>query len=143
MSDTVAKDFRAWLSTQPIIAQTVEGRVCEAFVGQVERRPYIVFRQSGDSEETDLDGEGGLATVTLDLEVRAETQAEADVIASEVKRLVNGFPKATMTGDRTWNGRHVSFAAVNDHSKDYEILPVGSFETDSIHALLIEVYADG
>lgn len=144
MSDTLAKDFRAWLSVQPIIAQAVSGRVCEAFMDELQEnaRPYIVFRQSGDSEETDLDGTGGLATVTLDVEIRAAEQSEADVIATEVKRLVNGFPQTGLI-DRTWNGRHVSFAAVNDHSKDYEVLPVGSFESDSIHALVIEVYADG
>jgi hypothetical protein len=143
MSDTLAKDFCAWLKAQPIIAQTVKGRVCEAFVDDTDGKPYIVFRQSGSSEETDLDGVGGMEVATFDMEVRADRQAEADVIANEVKRLINGFPQSTLEGhERKWNGRGISFATVNDHSKDYEILPVGSFETDSIHALIIEVYAD-
>lgn len=144
MSDTLSKDFRAWLVSQPIIAQTVKGRVCEASVVDTDDKPYIVFIQSGGNSEPDLSGESSLEIATIDLEVRADTQAQADTIANEVKRLVNGFPKANMTGDeRKWNGRAISFASVNDHSKDYEVLPVGSFETDSIHALILEVYADG
>ena len=144
MSDTLAKDFRAWLTTQPIIASLCEGRVCEAFMDELQEnaKPYIVFRMSGETNEVDLSGDGGLANATFDIEVRADGQGEADVIATEVKRLVNGFPQAALT-DKTWNGRSVSFAAINDHSKDYEVLPVGSFETDSIHALIVEVYADG
>jgi hypothetical protein len=144
MSSTLAKDFRAWLTSQAIIAQTVKGRVLEDSAPDDDAKPYIVFHQTGAIEETDLDGVGGLEVVNFDLEVRADRQAEADVIANEVKRLINGFPQATLEGhERKWNGRGISFAAITDHSKDYEILPVGSFETDSIHALLIEVYADG
>lgn len=143
MSSTLAKDFRAWLASQPIIAQTVKGRVLEDSAPDDDAKPYIVFSQSGATEETDLAGEGGMEQVNFDMEVRADRQAEADVIAKEIKRLVNGFPQSDLEGqERKWNGRGISFAAVNDHSKDYEVLPVGSFETDSIHALLIEVYAD-
>lgn len=142
--NTLAKDFRAWLSVQPIIASMCDGRVCEAFMDELapNAKPYIVFRQSGEVNETTLDGSGGLANATFDIEVRSDGQAVAENIAIELKRLVNGFPQADLS-DKTWNGRHVSFAAINDHSKDYEILPVGSFQTDSIHALVIEVYADG
>lgn len=144
MSDTLAKDFRAWLSTQPIIAQMCDGRVCEASMADTDTMPYIVFQQSGFTQDTDLDGSSSLATFTLDLEVRADKPGEADEVANEVRRLINGFPQDTLEGDkRKWNGRSVCFASINDHSKDYEVLPVGSFETDSIHAFIVEVYADG
>ncbi len=137
MSDTISKDFRAWLVTRPEIAQSVDGRVFEDDVPE-DDKPYIVFSQSGQLEDIDLSGEGGLIQTTFDMEVRADTKAEADTIAKALKRHINGFPKAD-EDERTWNGRDISIATVNDHSKDYEVMPVGSFETDAIHALIIEV----
>lgn len=144
MSDTLTKDFRAWLAIQPAIKSLVGGAVCEAWVNDTDASEYVLFNQTGSLEDIDLDGVGGHVVTNIDVECRAKSLGKADQIATEVKRLVNGFPQSRLVGEqRKWNGRVIQFAQVTDHSKDYEILPVGSFETDQIHALILEVHSDG
>lgn len=146
-NNTVANDLRAWLVQQPAIRTLVEDRVSVSVADEDEEKPYIVFRRSSNNSEKDLAGQTGYEVTTFDLECRADSEALATAVSDTVRSLVDGFPRrdsnGSLTNGDTWNAREIGYCSCNDQSNDYEIIPTGSWETDSIIALIIEVHSYG
>lgn len=131
---SVATDFRAFLANEPTIKAHVDGRVCQAFVDQTDRVPYILFRRSGKSDDSTLAGEVSLTTTQFDVEVRGETLDQAEDIADEVSRVLDAK-------QNTWNGRRIQGSFVNDQSDDYERMPPASADDpEHVVALIVQVY---
>lgn len=66
-------------------------RIFPGVARQGEQLPYLTMRQIGTDRYNDLAGEDGLATIVLQLTVRADTDTEARDIAELIRNRLSGY----------------------------------------------------
>lgn len=88
----------ALLRADARIAERTGGRIATQFEGQGEPRPYVIVERIDTTDWWDLDGPTGLESPRLQVEVFADTPAEAKELAALVYDALTAVRQVTTGG---------------------------------------------